>query len=74
MNELARLTPDERYLRDAAFRMLVDVLESQIETCQYTPTELREAALLAAVHYEMRKPRDTFYLGEFYPPGYGHGV
>lgn len=58
------LTPDERYLRDPMFRQLVDVLEHHIETANYTPTELREAAVLAAIHYEMRRPPRPFYISD----------
>lgn len=55
-------SPTARYHRDAMFRALVDTLELHIEQARYTPTELREAALLAAIHYEMRKPPRPIYL------------
>jgi hypothetical protein len=51
-----RLSPDERYRRDPHFRVLVDVLEHHIREANYTPTELREAALLACIHYESTRP------------------
>lgn len=51
------LTPEERYQNDPAFHMLVDWLERAIHQAQYTPSELRDAALLAAVHYEYRQTR-----------------
>ena len=47
-----RLTPDERYRRDATFAALVNTLEHMIRACDYTPTEVREAAMLAAIRYE----------------------
>ena len=47
-----RLDPDVRYRRDPAFRMLVDMLISQLRQNTYTPTELREAVILAAVIHE----------------------
>jgi hypothetical protein len=50
-------SPADRYHRDAAFRLLVDTLYVQIENCQYTGTELREAAILAAIMFEDRRER-----------------
>lgn len=48
---------DERYKKDAKFKMLVDTLHQQIRLLEFTPTEIREAAMLAQVHYEMINPR-----------------
>ena len=50
-----RLTPARRYRDDPRFHALVSVMESYIHMGQFTPTEVREAALLATVHYEMRQ-------------------
>ena len=50
-------TPEERYAVDVNFRTLVCSLENFIHACQFTPTELREAAILAAIHYERRALR-----------------
>lgn len=47
----------ERYQTDAAFRQLVDLLYSQIDNAQYSPTEIREAAMLAHILYEERRVR-----------------
>jgi len=52
-----RLEPRERYERDPSYRALVDSLMSAIHQAQYTPTELREAVILAAIRYEERFPR-----------------
>jgi hypothetical protein len=50
-----QLEPRERYLRDAEFHALVDQMRIFIRNCQYTPTELREAAILAAtIELELR--------------------
>lgn len=51
------MTPDERYKLDPYFHMLVDLLEKHIESAQLTPSEIREAAILATIHYEMRTMR-----------------
>lgn len=47
----------ERYYRDAAFKQLVDVIYSMIYKAEYTPTEIREAAMLAAIMVERHNPR-----------------
>ena len=51
------MTPDERYNHDVQFRHLVDSLYVQIREARYTPTEIREAAMLAQIHYENLHPR-----------------
>lgn len=53
-------TPEDRYRHEHAFRYLVDTMEQSIHSCRYTPSELREAAVLAAIHYEQRQPRPWF--------------
>ena len=49
------MQPEEKYMRDAEFHALVDLLEAAIYNAQYTPSEIREAAILAATHYELRR-------------------
>lgn len=51
------MTPQDRYHRDPMFRHLVDVLEHQIREAHYTPTEIREAAMLAQIRYESTNVR-----------------
>ena len=53
------LTPTvaERYDRDPMFRVLVDTLYLQIQQARYTPTEIREAAMLAQIRFEQRTLR-----------------
>lgn len=46
------MTPQERYERDPAFRVLVDTIHLWIRKAQYTPTEVREASMLAAIHHD----------------------
>lgn len=50
-------TPDARYREDAKFRQLVDTMEAHMHAADFTPTEMREAALLAAINYESRRVR-----------------
>lgn len=44
--------PRDRYLTDGHFRTLVDALYCALEAAQFTPTEVREAAMLAQIKYE----------------------
>lgn len=46
------MTPDERYHRDALFRTMVDQLEFYVREAVFSGTEIREAAMLALIHYE----------------------
>jgi len=66
-----RLPVEERYHRDATFRQLVDWMMYHIRTADYTPTELREAAILAATMHERYTIRASrfFHSSEF--PGGG---
>ena len=56
-NPVWERTPDARYYRDGKFRMLVDMLEAHLHQTDFTPTEMREGAMLAAIHYEHRNMR-----------------
>ena len=51
-------TPKEKYLNDPQYNHLVNMLESLIESAKFTPSELREACVLASINYEMRHIRD----------------
>ena len=57
---------EDRYLHDPVFKTLVDFIYRGIEEKQYTPTEVRDAAMLAAIKYEMNHVR---HFGVF--PGFG---
>lgn len=50
-------TPREKYENDHEYHALVQMLESFIERAQFTPSELREAAMLASINYELRHVR-----------------
>jgi hypothetical protein len=60
MSEPRVLTPQERYLRDPQFAHMVNTFLQAIEELKYTPTEIREAAMLAAVMYSQRHPAPIF--------------
>ncbi|MGB8274119.1 MAG: hypothetical protein WCF16_02490 [Alphaproteobacteria bacterium] len=66
----------ERYQTDAQFRQLVDLLYSSIDNAQFSPSEIREAAMLAHILYEERHIRpmivdEADILREFMPPRKG---
>ncbi len=52
-------TPKEKYLNDPEYHHLVQTLEHLIESARFTPSELREACILASINYEMRHVRST---------------
>jgi hypothetical protein len=51
-------TPRDKYLNDPEYHHLVRMLENFIEQARFTPSELREASILACINYEMRHVRD----------------
>jgi len=57
-----RLAPEVRYQRDPQFKVLVDTLTHAIIACDYTPTEIREAAILAAIRYEQIHSRPSYLI------------
>lgn len=55
------MSATQRYRDDAAFRQLVDLLYSQIDNAQFSPTEIREAAMLAHILYEERRLKPMMF-------------
>ncbi len=51
-------TPREKYQNDPEYHHLVRTLEDLIEQARFTPSELREACMLASINYEMRHVRE----------------
>ena len=49
------MSPEQRYLVDPWFNKLVDLMEYHIQRAEYTPSEMREAALLACIHFEQKR-------------------
>lgn len=49
-------TPREKYNNDPNYRLLVDWMISHIDQCNYTPSELREASILASIIQVERNP------------------
>ena len=46
-------TPMEKYHNDPEYHMLVDTIENFIRQAQFTPSEIREACILACTRYEL---------------------
>jgi hypothetical protein len=51
-------TPEEKYINDPEYNYIVKTLEQMIEQARFTPSELREAVILACINYEMRHVRE----------------
>ena len=47
-------SPLDRYEQDPQYRALVDTIEGLLHKCQFSPAEVREAAVMACIRYEMR--------------------
>jgi hypothetical protein len=55
----------DRYQNDPLFRAIVDQLTATLMDGQFTPTEMREAAMLAQLKYEdMMPPRPVVFTAE----------
>jgi hypothetical protein len=55
----AMKTPRDKYMNDPDYNHLVLTLEGLIEQARFTPSELREAVILACINYEMRHVREN---------------
>jgi len=51
-NTIDYKSPRDRYYQDLEFHLLVDTLLYQIIQARFTPSELRQAAILASIKYE----------------------
>lgn len=51
----------DRYRNDPEFKALVDMMTHQIMRCKYTPSEMREASILASINYESYHHQERIY-------------
>lgn len=56
------MNSSEKYHSDNAFRQLVDLMESFIHKNQYTPSEMREAAVMASINYEHKRVSPMMFI------------
>ena len=56
------ITMRERYQNDEHFKALVDMMVAHIHECNYTPSEMRHAAILASIIYEEHNLRPYYVL------------
>lgn len=49
-------TMGDKYENDTRYRKVVDIMETLIYENEFTPSEMREMAVLASIRYEMTKP------------------
>lgn len=47
-------SPKEKYENDINYHKAVDAMEAAIHQGHFTPSEMREMAVLASIHYELR--------------------
>jgi len=57
-------TPEQKYNNDVSYRRLVETIESLIHEARFTPSEVRECATLACIHYEQRKTQGFIIVPE----------
>lgn len=48
-------TPMDRYRNDPQFHNLVCMMLAHIMRCDFTPSEMREAAMIACIQYEQTR-------------------
>jgi hypothetical protein len=56
-----RSPASDRYQSDPQFRTIVDLIRIELEAGHFTPTELREAVMLAACLYEYEHVRPIIF-------------
>lgn len=49
--------PSVKYREDPLYRLVVDSIEAVLHRAEMTPSEVREAAVLACIHYEERNTK-----------------
>jgi hypothetical protein len=57
MDKYPNQTARDRYLNDPTYRRVVDMMEHLLHQAQITPSEMREAAVLASINYESHNIR-----------------
>jgi hypothetical protein len=55
------MTPFERYMNDPQYKALVDLLAAHIMQCDFTPSEVRLAAMQACIKVEEQRVDRMFF-------------
>lgn len=55
-------TPEEKYRNDPQYNRLVHVFESLLHQAQFTPSEIREAAMFACIIYERNRTSPAWII------------
>ncbi len=58
-------TREEKYLNDPYYYALVNMLRDLIRRAQFTPSELREASLFAAILEERERTTPPVVIGDW---------
>jgi len=58
---VSKQTPKDRYDHDPTYRRMTDLMESMLVAYQFTPSEMREMAIMASMHFEMRYGMRTYF-------------
>jgi hypothetical protein len=58
------MTPAEQYKYDAKFRQIVDILRNELMRYEFTPSELRQAVILAATMHADQNIKPIIYMDE----------
>lgn len=56
--------PEEAYRNDAHYHSLVQMIKSMLHRAEFTPSEVRSAAVLACIHFEQERPPPVFMVGK----------
>ena len=59
------MSPEEAYKYDATFRRVVDLMRAHLSVYEITPSELRQAAILAAIMHESQRVKPLFTRSYF---------
>jgi hypothetical protein len=62
---------ENRYKNDNVFRTVVDQMSALLSMYLVTPSELREASILAATMHEAQRIRPLLYTKPYFPQSYG---
>ena len=58
------MNPEEAYKYDATFHRVVDLMRAHLSVYEITPSELRQAAILAATMHEAQRVKPHVFLAD----------